>query len=210
MEINNIYVRYDINRKIPPNRILVSHVNDVNTRVIELALTQGDEALVPESDCIASAAIVERRTKMLINDGIACTVTSTGTILVPIDNLHFRNKMDIHVEVSVCDSTGEKVLALPYPLWIRVNPSILDNAEIAEESLGTVPELLEEAKELVENYHYEPTRSELEQIAQMVDVSGKADKATTLSGYGITDAYTKNQVDAAIQTAIGGVENGAY
>ena len=50
----------------------------------------------------------------------------------------------------------------------------------------------------------------LEQIAQMVDVSGKADKATTLSGYGITDAYTKNQVDAAIQTAIGGVENGAY
>ena len=32
----------------------------------------------------------------------------------------------------------------------------------------------------------------------IVDVSGKADKATTLSGYGITDAYTKTQVDNKI------------
>lgn len=34
-------------------------------------------------------------------------------------------------------------------------------------------------------------------------LNGKADKATTLAGYGITDAYTKNQVD----TAIAGVQN---
>ena len=32
--------------------------------------------------------------------------------------------------------------------------------------------------------------------------SGKADKATTLSGYGITDAYTKTQTDSAISTAV--------
>lgn len=32
--------------------------------------------------------------------------------------------------------------------------------------------------------------------------SGKADKATTLSGYGITDAYTKTQTDSAITTAV--------
>ena len=30
------------------------------------------------------------------------------------------------------------------------------------------------------------------------DISGKADKATTLSGYGITDAYTKTEVDTAL------------
>ena len=36
-------------------------------------------------------------------------------------------------------------------------------------------------------------------------VGNKADKATTLSGYGITDAYTKTQVDSAISTASGGV-----
>lgn len=36
-------------------------------------------------------------------------------------------------------------------------------------------------------------------IAQLqTDVSGKADAATTLAGYGITDAYTKTQVDSMI------------
>ena len=35
-------------------------------------------------------------------------------------------------------------------------------------------------------------------------IAGKADSATTLSGYGITDAYTKNQVDNLISQAGGG------
>lgn len=39
------------------------------------------------------------------------------------------------------------------------------------------------------------------------DVSGKADKATTLSGYGIGDAYTKNETDNKISTAIAGISN---
>lgn len=34
------------------------------------------------------------------------------------------------------------------------------------------------------------------------DISGKADVATTLDGYGITDAYTKSEVDKAIEDAI--------
>lgn len=33
-------------------------------------------------------------------------------------------------------------------------------------------------------------------------ITGKADKATTLAGYGIADAYTKTEVDAAISSAI--------
>lgn len=33
------------------------------------------------------------------------------------------------------------------------------------------------------------------------DISGKADKATTLAGYGIADAYTKTATDSAIATA---------
>ncbi len=37
---------------------------------------------------------------------------------------------------------------------------------------------------------------------EIPDVSKKADKATTLAGYGIGDAYTKSEVDAAIASAI--------
>lgn len=37
--------------------------------------------------------------------------------------------------------------------------------------------------------------------------SGKADKSTTLSGYGITDAYTKTQTDSAISTAVANADH---
>lgn len=37
-------------------------------------------------------------------------------------------------------------------------------------------------------------------IASHQDISGKADKATTLSGYGITNAYTKSEVDAKVSS----------
>ena len=33
-------------------------------------------------------------------------------------------------------------------------------------------------------------------------LAGKANKSTTLAGYGIGDAYTKSEVDAAIASAI--------
>ena len=34
------------------------------------------------------------------------------------------------------------------------------------------------------------------------ELAKKANKATTLAGYGIADAYTKSEVDAAISSAI--------
>ena len=36
---------------------------------------------------------------------------------------------------------------------------------------------------------------------------GKADKSTTIAGYGITDAYTKTEVDSAIGTAVANAEH---
>ena len=41
------------------------------------------------------------------------------------------------------------------------------------------------------------------------DVANKADKATTLAGYGITDAYTKTQVDSAISSSATATLNSA-
>lgn len=42
-------------------------------------------------------------------------------------------------------------------------------------------------------------QGEVDALEPVVD--GKADKATTLAGYGITDAYTKSEVDAAIEAS---------
>ncbi len=173
MEIKNICVSYDIDRSCPPKRASVTHVNDVNTRIIELTLKQGDDKLSLDSGCKASASIVERVTKKLIASEIECEISESGSILIPVDNLHFRDKMDINIEVSVSDSSDGQVLTLPYPIWIRVNPSVLDEAEVSDKSLGTIPELIEEAKKLVESYQYELTEEDVSRIAAEVDVTGK-------------------------------------
>ena len=41
-------------------------------------------------------------------------------------------------------------------------------------------------------------------LTEHQDVSGKADAATTLSGYGITDAYTKSEVDTKVANIVAG------
>lgn len=50
------------------------------------------------------------------------------------------------------------------------------------------------------SYNSKYTGAEVE--ALLDKVPDKADKATTLAGYGIADAYTKSEVDAAISSAI--------
>lgn len=44
-------------------------------------------------------------------------------------------------------------------------------------------------------------------LTEHQDISGKADKAATLAGYGITDAYTKTDTDTAIATAVAGASH---
>lgn len=48
------------------------------------------------------------------------------------------------------------------------------------------------------------TSSDITDLSSTISsaISGKADSATTLAGYGITDAYTKTQTDSAISAAI--------
>lgn len=55
----------------------------------------------------------------------------------------------------------------------------------------------------------------LEEITDSLDdigttLTGKADKATTLDGYGITDAYTKGETDTKIATAVADINHLKY
>lgn len=61
-------------------------------------------------------------------------------------------------------------------------------------SIGEVPEG-KTVLEIIEESEYDDTELS-------TAVAGKADKATTLAGYGITDAYTKTEADTAISTAV--------
>ena len=147
MNIKSMIIYYDINRSCPPGRIVVSHDCDVNTRTVEVSFRQGIVPLAISQDCTAKAAFVERQSNILINDNVPCTVTERGSVLIPIDNLHRQGRFDMSIELTVTNQNGEQVLATPFPMWITVNGSILNEAEVTEESKGTVPELLEAAEE---------------------------------------------------------------
>ena len=140
-------IYYDINCSCPPGRIVVSHDCDVNTRTVEVFFRQGIVPLAISQDCTAKAAFVERQSNILINDNVLCTVTESGSVLIPVDDLHRQGRFDMSIELTVTNQGGEKVLVTPFPMWITVNSSILNAAEITEESKGTVPELLEAAEQ---------------------------------------------------------------
>ena len=147
MNIKNMIIHYDINCSCPPGRIVVSHDCDVNTRTVEVFFRQGVIPLAISQDCTAKAAFVERQSNILINDNVACTVTESGSVLIPVDDLHRQGRFNMNIELTVTNQGGEKVIVTPFPMWITVNGSILNDAEVTEESKGTVPELLEAAEE---------------------------------------------------------------
>lgn len=147
MNVNNLTTYYDINAGCPPGRIVVSHDCDVNTRTVEVIFRQGMIPLAISQDCTVKAAFVERQSNILINDNVPCTVTESGSVLIPVDDLHRQGRFNMNIELTVTNQDGEKVLATPFPMWITVNGSILNEAEVTEESKGTVPDMLEAAAE---------------------------------------------------------------
>lgn len=74
-----------------------------------------------------------------------------------------------------------------------------ESAKITQQNEETLQQYVDDAGEYATN---------AEQYAEEAKqaTSGKADKATTLAGYGITDAYTKTQVDQKINDVQGGVD----
>lgn len=151
MNVKPKFVYYDIRRKQSVCLIMYTHENDVDTQVLEVSMLDNGEPIELSVDYTYSAAIVNRDTKALINDNISCELNDSGNVLIPIDNFHTLGAQDLLIELTISDSAGNQVLVTPFPLWIHVNASILDDAQVAPESQGTVPELLEEAKEALEN-----------------------------------------------------------
>lgn len=148
MEVKTIFVKYDIRRMSPPNLITYTHENDVNTQSIELLLTDGALPLALSPDYTYTAAIVNKDTKALIKDNVACTLNANGNVLIPIDDLGVHGSQNLKVELTVTDLQGDQTLSLPFALWIKSTGSILNGAEVIPEvSKGVIPKLIQDAEE---------------------------------------------------------------
>lgn len=150
MNVKPKFVYYDIRRKQSVCLTMYTHENDVDTQVLEVSMLDDGEPIELSADYTYSAAIVNRETKALINGSISCELNDSENVLIPIDNFHTLSAQDLLIELTITDSAGNQVLVTPFPLWIHVNASILDDAQVTPESEGTIPDLLKEAEEQLE------------------------------------------------------------
>lgn len=142
---NPIYHEYDLESRSFTRLLTVSHVEDHSTEIIELRLMQHGEQQVIPADSSITARFVETKNNILISDNVVCTVNELGDIMIPFDNAVIASRSG-EMKIEVCIEKEAEILTLQFPLMIRVNPSILDDAEVTPESEGTIRELLDEAK----------------------------------------------------------------
>lgn len=63
---------------------------------------------------------------------------------------------------------------------------------------GNVTNLTSSKADKATTYTKSETDAKIIELAPAIDISGKADKATTLAGYGIADAYTKTEINSSL------------
>lgn len=127
----------------------VIHIDDNNTETLDVSLMQGGEHIAVSPNSTVTARFVRVKDKILISDNVACEVQENGNIYIPIDNAAALMLVgEIKIEINIVDEND--VLTMQFPFVIRVNNTILADAEISPESEGTIPELLKDAKEALD------------------------------------------------------------
>ena len=105
------------------------------------------------------------------------------------------------IQVTIDETNGVKIPMVATPVNDRdaANKKYVDDANTLKANAADVYKKTEVySKTEIDDKGF---------LTEHQDISGKADKATTLQGYGITDAYTQTQTDAKIDEKIAGKAN---
>lgn len=107
----------------------------------------------------------------------------------------------------------KEMLAFVHPSDKKLNLIVGNNKRLVE-NLNKLPSVVDGDRDVLyivgdtvytfDGTKYVPTYQNVtERLNQVVDLlDSKADKANTLAGYGITDAYSKTDVDSAVTSAV--------
>ena len=173
-----IYVEFNLDDKVSSSKLIaISHVDDRYSEYIEVALKQNGRHIYAGGTTAIARMVLHRDKDYLLSDDVTCTVNANGNILIPFDNAVVKTLQGVvKIEVNITRDTDE--LTLQFPLWVSVNGSILDNAEVTPESEGTIPDLLKEAADALED-----ATEALEQLGSYSNLEDKPQiNGVTLSG----------------------------
>ncbi len=187
ISIKHKSITIDVNDRNAPNIVAIANVNDKAVRYLDVMLTASGEKLT-FADCTVTATFATDG--YLISDSVACTLNSTADVItVPLENF---KSMSGFLAIEIKIANGEtQVLNTPLTLKVKVTPSLAENSKIDSESAGSFAEISREVA---------TARGSHDSLGARLDtadanLANKADKSTTLAGYGITDAYTKEKTD---------------
>lgn len=148
LQIKPVNYKYNINRTKGTQLICFSHTDNHDTRFIRLELFDDKTPLSAEGADV-TAIMVTAKDKLLLADNVECEVTQDGAIIIPVDSTVINgNSGDIKIEVRI-EKDGQ-ILTLPFPLWINVRASVVEDSSITDNTIGTLKSLLEENNALLE------------------------------------------------------------
>ena len=179
-----IYVEFNLDARTSPSKLIaISHVDDKYSETLEVAVKQNDRFVYMGGATVVARMVLHREKDYLLSDSVPCTINANGNILIPFDNAVVKTLQGV-VKIEVNITRDEDELTLQFPLWVSVNGSILDNAEVTPDSEGTIPELLEEAKEALDD-----ATAALEQLGSYDNLADKPQiNGVTLSGNQTSEA----------------------
>ena len=209
-------VTIDVNNRNAPNVVGIVNVNDKATRYLDVTLTASGEKLT-FADCTVTATFATDG--YLISDSVACTLNSTADLItVPLENFNSTSGF-LAIEIKIANGETQ-VLNTPLTLKVMVTPSLAENSKINSESIGSFVGISREIatargsydnldqrlNDLIVDDEGVITTFNLADgaVTTAIIEDGAVTKAklssnlNTLAGYGITDAYTKNDVDAKL------------
>ena len=175
--MNNITyaVSVDVNNPIIPYNVYVASVLDSNVRYLEITLYENGNVITLSNTTTATASLVTDN--VLVDDSVNCTI-SDNIITVPLKDLQRHGNLDVQVTVT----EGTKVLAIPFPIQVRVTPNIAENAQIDENSLGSYAEVVHEIAEARGTHTtlHDAISAKLDDSDGSVKTANLADKSITV------------------------------
>lgn len=163
---------------------LILHRGDSNSRIIEIELTDNHAPVTLTSGM--SATINASTNGIVVADGEKATVDTANNIIsfIVTDNM---TSLPGQSKISITVTEGESVITAQTFRAI-VTDAVINEGSKFEPTGGTVKQFMDELAS---------ARGDYDNLG--IALNSKADKATTLEGYGITDGCTKDTFDAEMQ-----------
>lgn len=144
---------------------------------------------VKAAHAIANAAV----------DGVTGDITSVTEKVTQLESTVGQHTTQIAEKADKADLDAKEDVAN------KVQTAGFDTAAVAPDADTKYPSV----KAVADKLGTKADKSELANYATTEALEGKADKASTLSGYGITDAYTKGEVDGKVSDMLTKTEAGS-